>query len=94
LPQERASFSRWRSSSSSSARFGDLMDGRSPCRFEVAELVGDIERALRDGWLPERKAVMQAMAAATSSRSSASRFLDHCMGWCTQLDRSRINARR
>jgi hypothetical protein len=34
-----------------------------PDRSELAELVGDIERALKDGALPERKAVMQAVVA-------------------------------
>ena len=61
---------------------------RVPEPEELAVLVEDIERAMRDGALPERKAVMQARSrrsgsgiAATSSRSSASRFLDHRMGW-------------
>ena len=34
-----------------------------PNPAELAELVGDIESALRDGALPERKAVMQAVVA-------------------------------
>jgi hypothetical protein len=34
-----------------------------PDPAELAELVGDIERALSDGELPERKAVMQAVVA-------------------------------
>jgi hypothetical protein len=34
-----------------------------PDPAELAELVGDIERALHDGELPERKAVMQAVVA-------------------------------
>jgi hypothetical protein len=63
---------------------------------ELAVLVEDIERAMRDGALPERKAVMQARSrrsgsgiAATSSRSSASRFLDHRLETATQLEAAR-----
>jgi chromosome segregation ATPase len=39
-----------------------------PDRSELAELVGDIERALKDGALPERKAVMQAVVAEIKVR--------------------------
>ena len=39
-----------------------------PDPAELAELVGDIERALRDGALPERKAVMQAVVAEIKVR--------------------------
>jgi hypothetical protein len=51
------------------ARRSELAEEKSeseptvPDPTELAELVGDIERALSDGELPERKAVMQAVVA-------------------------------
>jgi hypothetical protein len=63
-----------------------------PDPAELAELVGDIERALSNGELPERKAVMQAVVAEIKVRDRGqiqpvfprTDFLDQRMAWCTQ----------
>jgi hypothetical protein len=57
---ELTSLDAWRSELAG----GDMREtAQRPVPCELAELVGDIERALRDEALPERKAVIQAVVA-------------------------------
>lgn len=81
------------------SRRSDLAEEVSESRRNVAGptelggLLGDIERALGDGALPERKAVMQAVVAEIRVRdrghiqpSFAHRFLDHRMDRCPRQE--------
>ncbi len=72
-----------------------------PSSAELVELREDIERALRDGALPERKAVMQAVVAEIRVRDRShiqpvprTSFWTTVLDRCTQLDSTRKNVRR